>query len=493
MNNFTRLEPTLKLLGISFNLNTAQDLMQEKPGVATRLLYQLYVTLEKKKKGDISGTLMEIMQPAAKAGLHKKEHEIYSDRLHQVVKRDADQKLQKISQHYEEKYQPMDDRLEMTRPIQQQRPLRVQDEKRMINSEKLLVSRQKQKRIITCNQAATVQVPKPPPYTSQLNLKRSNNSINAMNKKRSGQPVPRDVVPGGSSQGCEVPESGTKLTLQSNSKYIQNIRQRLEESAGAREQREKRRDRFLDARRDEQLVKRLTRQTQQEHRLATQLLQIRMQKDVIRENRLFREQQYQQRREKDFLEALEREAALAQQAKLDRAEDILKEREFCKRNAAERAQSRYKKHFKSCKDILEQIVDLTTKVGEYRQLTENQIPEKSMREWKELLFNGLPLYEPINCQQPEIEFTPPLDPVELEKQEILNNQDYDEYTILFVCIPTNAELKRLSASSEREDPFDLATMSLFQNMVYEWAWPEEAGQTKLPLTTTTFLDTLSYD
>lgn len=79
MNNFTRLEPTLKLLGISFNLNTAQDLMQEKQGVATRLLYQLYVTLEKKKKGDISGTLMEIMQPAAKAGLHKKEHEIYSD------------------------------------------------------------------------------------------------------------------------------------------------------------------------------------------------------------------------------------------------------------------------------------------------------------------------------------------------------------------------------------------------------------------------------
>lgn len=36
----------------------------------------------------------------------------------------------------------------------------------------LLVSREKQKRIITCNLAATVQVPKPPPYTSQFNLKR---------------------------------------------------------------------------------------------------------------------------------------------------------------------------------------------------------------------------------------------------------------------------------------------------------------------------------
>lgn len=38
---------------------------------------------------------------------------------------------------------------------------------------------------------------------------------------------------------------GATLTLQSNSKYIQDIRQRLEENAVAREQREKRRDRFL--------------------------------------------------------------------------------------------------------------------------------------------------------------------------------------------------------------------------------------------------------
>lgn len=63
-----------------------------------------------------------------------------------------------------------------------------------------------------------------------------------------------------------------------------------------------------ETRREEQLVKRLTRQTQQEQRLTAQLLQIRKQKEVIRENRLFRDQQCQQRRERDFQEALEREA-----------------------------------------------------------------------------------------------------------------------------------------------------------------------------------------
>lgn len=61
--------------------------------------------------------------------------------------------------------------------------------------------------------------------------------------------------------------------------------------------------------------------------------------------------------------------ALAQQAKLEHAEEIRKELEFLNRSAAERGLIRYQKHFKFCKDILEQIVDLATKVGEYRLLT----------------------------------------------------------------------------------------------------------------------------
>ncbi|XP_026198060.1 sperm flagellar protein 2 isoform X2 [Anabas testudineus] len=482
LNNFTRLEPTLQLLGISFNINTAQELMQEKQGVATRLLYQLYVSLEKKKRVEISRTMLEMMQPVANAGLHKKELDIYSDRLHQVVRRDAELKLQKISQHYEEKGLQLSARSVVTHPIQQKRQI-IQKEKRVRNIGKLRLGRRKNTGIMPFNQATVIQVPKPPSYTSQFSLKKrlqqqqqrrqqqaqkvqteisqfetSRKKLyltSGLTSSSSGLSFPGDSPLIGSSLDCEVPGSGTKLILQSNSKYIQEIRQRLEENAIAHEQRRKRRDRFLleqlkaheaqeEAQREEQLVKRLTRQTQQEQRLAAQLLQIRMQKEVIWENRLFREQQYQQRRDRDFREALEKEAALAQQAKLEHAEEIRKELEFLNRSAAERGLIRYQKHFKFCKDILEQIVDLATKVGEYRLLT-GLIPGKQMREWKELLFSGLPLYEPIKGQQPSIEFSTPLDPVEREKQEILNNQDYDEYT----------------------------------SMVGEWVWPEEAGATNL--------------
>ncbi|KAE8286044.1 Sperm flagellar protein 2 Protein KPL2 [Larimichthys crocea] len=370
VNNFTRLEPTLQM-----------------------------------KEAKISRTMMEVMQPAAIAALHKKEHEIYCHRLPRVVERDSDLKLQEICQHYNEKCQSLNDCLSVTSPIQQKRQLKV---------------------------------PKPLPYTSKLQQQREAQEAQMVhteiarfeeNRKKlatcdfasssSGHPSSGD-------QGPDMSGSRYEMILQSNTEYFQDIQQRLKEDAAARE---KRVDRFLveqfkahraqeDARRDEQLLKRVTRLTREEQRLAAVLLQMRMQKEVILKNRLFREQQYQQRREKDIQEALQREEALAQHARWERAESIRKEMELCNRFAAERRQIRYRKHFASCKDIVEQIVDLATKVGEYRLITGNLFPEKEMREWKELLFSGLPLYE----------FSTPLDPVELKKQEILNNQDYDEYT-----------------------------------------------------------------
>lgn len=63
-----------------------------------------------------------------------------------------------------------------------------------------------------------------------------------------------------------------------------------------------------EARREEMMVNRLMRQSQQERRIAVQLLQARHEKEVIRNNRIICEQQYQERRLRDFEDALNREA-----------------------------------------------------------------------------------------------------------------------------------------------------------------------------------------
>ena len=61
------------------------------------------------------------------------------------------------------------------------------------------------------------------------------------------------------------------------------------------------------------------RQSQQERRIATQLLQLRHEKAVICQNRIFREQQYEERRQKDFQEAMDREAVSGRNTDLNLA------------------------------------------------------------------------------------------------------------------------------------------------------------------------------
>lgn len=50
------------------------------------------------------------------------------------------------------------------------------------------------------------------------------------------------------------------------------------------------------------------RQSQQERRIAVQLMHVRHEKEVLRQNRIFREKQYEERRLKEFREALDKEA-----------------------------------------------------------------------------------------------------------------------------------------------------------------------------------------
>ena len=53
MNNFARLEPPLRLLEIKFPSKTANEIMEEKKGVAARLLLTMKASLEALSEDDI--------------------------------------------------------------------------------------------------------------------------------------------------------------------------------------------------------------------------------------------------------------------------------------------------------------------------------------------------------------------------------------------------------------------------------------------------------
>ncbi|XP_033615101.1 sperm flagellar protein 2 isoform X3 [Fukomys damarensis] len=391
LNNFSRLEPTLHLLGVQFDKNVAQSIITEKPGAATKLLYQLYIALQKKKKSGLTRVQIPTTQPQANLKFQNMKSEAFREQR---------------------------------------------------------LNRRRQNEIMAKIQAAIIQIPKP---ASNRTLK-ALEAQKMMKKQQEAADVADEIMKfealikkdlqakeSASKTGLDTADHTTTdlLNTYSDDDYIKKIQKRLEEDAFAREQREKRRRRLLmdqliaheaqeEAYREEQLIHRLMRQSQQERRIAVQLMHVRHEKEVLWQNRIFREKQYEERRLKDFQDALDREAALAKQAKIDFEEQILREKELHEKIAVERVQARYQKHYKICEEILDQILDLSTKVADYRMLTNNLIPLKMMRDWKELFFHGKPIYEqtsikhlPANPSEEQLK--------ELDKRDLLDSKDYDEY------------------------------------------------------------------
>ncbi|XP_045141275.1 sperm flagellar protein 2 [Echinops telfairi] len=467
LNNFSRLEPTLRLLGVQFDQNVAQGIMAEKPGAATKLLYQLYVALQKKKKSGMTGSEMQTMQPLMNAKLQNIKTEAFRERLRNLIPRETDFSLLRLTQRFQEKCKLLEEesvRLQFEKHEQCQK---LKEEQRCLNLEKQRLGRRRQNEIMAKIQAAIIQIPKP---ASNRTLK-ALEAQKMMKKKKEAEDVANEIKKFEAliKKDLQAKESATKTSLDtagqmttdllntySDDDYIKKIQKRLEEDALAREQREKRRRRLLmdqliaheaqeEAYREEQLIHRLMRQSQQERRIAVQLMHVRHEKEVLWQNRIFREKQYEERRLKDFQDALDREAALAKQAKIDFEEQALREKAIHEQIAAERAQARYQKHYSLCAEVLDHILDLSTKVADYRMLTNNLIPQKLMKDWKELFFHGKPIYEQPRVKDISASSYKEQD-VELEKQDVLDGQDYEEY----------------------------------KNMVGEWSLPEEMADNALP-------------
>ncbi|XP_027257099.1 sperm flagellar protein 2 isoform X2 [Cricetulus griseus] len=467
LNNFSRLEPTLHLLGVQFDQNVAQSIITEKPGAATKLLYQLYIALQKKKKTGLTGLEIQTMQPQTNLRLQALKSEAFRERLKNLIPRQTDFNLMRVTCRFQEKCKQMKEDIARINFEKFEKFQKLEEEQRHFNMEKQRLNRRRQNEIMAKIQAAIIQIPKPEPNRTLKALE----AQKLMKKKKEAEDVANEIKKFEAliKKDLQVKESTSKTSLEttdqttadllntySDDDYFKKIQKRLEEDAFAREHREKRRRRLLmdqliaheaqeEAYREEQLIHRLMRQSQQERRIAVQLMHVRHEKEVLWQNRIFREKQYEERRLKDFQDALDREAALAKQAKIDFAEQILREKETHEKIALERAQARFEKHYAICAEILDQILDLCTKVADYRLLTNNLIPHKMMHDWKELFFSGNPIYEQVSLRY---EPTEPTEEhvIELGKRNLLDNNDYEDY----------------------------------KNLVGEWALPEDMAGSTLP-------------
>uniref|UniRef100_X1Z7B7 Calponin-homology (CH) domain-containing protein n=1 Tax=Capitella teleta TaxID=283909 RepID=X1Z7B7_CAPTE len=446
LNNLTRVEPSLHTLGVPYDTNTAHDIMTEKQGVATRLMYQVFVSIMRKEKSHLTGAALETMRPAAPLKLEAVESLIYRERLKHLTPRQTDLDLDDLVGRFHEKQIQMESLAFKERFEEEQKFQQVLADKRQELLDKHRENQAKKSEMLAKIKAATVHIPKPPSSKTakaiaqrrairrhkeaevkfllacQCIVKRYLHKLN-----RSSSQEERDEV-------LALPSDPLDLIKPaSNEDYIGRIRKRLNEDASAREEREKRRRKVLvdqlkahdaqeEARHEEMLVNRLMRQSQQERRIAVQLLQARHEKEIIRRNRLSREKEYEARRQTEFQEALNREAEHSRLAKLEYIEQTKNDLDLHNKIMAERAEQRYKKHYDMSSDILSDIVDFSTKVAEYRELTNKLLPPKLMRDWKELFVNGMPQYEKPASDEAEADKA-----ADEECQRLLDQADFIEY------------------------------------------------------------------
>ncbi|XP_057298976.1 sperm flagellar protein 2-like isoform X2 [Hydractinia symbiolongicarpus] len=460
LNNFFRIEPTMALLDIKFDTNMAREIINERPGMATRLLYQLFIALGKKSKMNLTGFAMETMRPLGPARLGVIESDMYKERLKTLVPRQVDVDFDKLVTKYDEKQREVEEQALRAKQEEERKLKKYQQGLRQKELERSRQIREQQDKIMAKIKGANVKIPKPPQQkksgkTQQEVLKeREIQSVycnidkfekRLQNMRSIASPESSDQIREidvdietflSDSQTKKSPKTSDFVKPEENFDYVMKIRQRLNEDANARKEREKRRRKVLveqmeaheiqqESARENILVNRLMRQSQMERRIAVQLMHVRHEKEVIRNNRLERERQFTERRLQDFQDALEREAAICHQAKIDYAKDVQQSQELHDSIAKERALRKSEKHYGICREILLDIVDFACKVGEYRELTEKHLPPKIVREWKALFLNSKPLYEyPVVEVDPEAE---ELLALEESKQTLLDEEDFLEY------------------------------------------------------------------
>ncbi|XP_044537375.1 sperm flagellar protein 2 [Gracilinanus agilis] len=254
LNNFSRLEPTFQLLGVQFDQNVAQNIMTEKHGSVTILLYQLYIALQKKRKSGLTGVAMQTMRPLAPAKLQTMKSEIYRERLKNLVPRQTDLNLRRVSEKFEAKYKKMEEKIARVHFQNIRKFEKFQEEQRIQDLEKQRLGRRRQHEMMARIQAAILQIPKAVPnrtlksieiHKMMMKKKEEEDVLNEIQKFE--MLIKKELEAKGS--GSKVPSAAQTtadlLSTYSDEEYIKKIQKRLEEDTLAREQREKRRRKLL--------------------------------------------------------------------------------------------------------------------------------------------------------------------------------------------------------------------------------------------------------
>ncbi|KAG2448325.1 hypothetical protein HYH02_006909 [Chlamydomonas schloesseri] len=199
--------------------------------------------------------------------------------------------------------------------------------------------------------------------------------------------------------------AATAKLLEDTAAYMRGVKDaRADEVASKREREARRRKMVVEQQaaassaerkaQMESLLTALQRQSAEEQRLAARLWQVSQEKEVMRENRLLRERQYAERRERDWEETLRREVELHRSMRETYEAEAALEMEAWRAAQQARAEAKAAKHAAFARDVAYQLVSLAERSAEYRAATGNLVPRREWREWLTMFVAGDPQLGP---------------------------------------------------------------------------------------------------
>ena len=163
------------------------------------------------------------------------------------------------------------------------------------------------------------------------------------------------------------------------------------------------------------------------------MLQTRREKEIIRDNRILREKQYAERRQKDYEEALDNEFRLFERAREEYQKQTALQLQQHLEILNKKSREKHQKAIRMVNQFVDEIIDLSLKIADYQKLNGSKdLPPKMLRQWKLLLLHEKPLYKQFAIgyeEYPPLCKKPNIDPDVLSSVDLLDESEFTDFLL----------------------------------------------------------------
>lgn len=429
LNNFNILQKVLANIRVKFDSNKAKEVMEKKRGVISLLLYQIRTKLEKKgismenlslKKSSHINELYQSKILGQKIEKYDRLNEkFFNERLARLIPAQKDIEMKKVLQRFEDRRERYDEYVANTR-------LSEMAYKKAERDRKIDVEKSKAQRVHAFNQMFEQKgienwkknmirkkkmEEKDLEFQLQEAEKFQNVVFNAI-KKSENEVIKQIDKFENLLNNIENEEANEHLKFNKNqttslkvkesaAEKVNKITEKVMKNPLSKKERDRRRRKIIveqskaqleieNMRREQQLISKLFKQSNQEKQLAFETYRVSQSKEIIIKNRYLREEMYSIKNEMDirFNEENQKEFLNLNRDKL---EIILNKEEIRRKTlSVSLKQNLRSKNTDYCKNLVDMIIEITQEAYNYQQVNDvEEFDGRVWREWTQLFINNI--------------------------------------------------------------------------------------------------------